>query len=293
MVVDQAKTRSGTCPVFFSCFRLTRVHFHVQHVYSDQERNCGEWRCNVQGGCTHHRWENCVRYLNRSSDVSHVSRYFSFVNFSGFFSFRGVGSSIATGGENIQVVDATDKLVIPGGIDPHTHLQMPFMGQVAADDFYVGTRAALAGGTTMVRYSKFNSNNRGLGIWSNRWENSSILICKQQHSNLLRSFWEWVFGSCIDSVVQWHYHLWNENCSFIGKFVLKKQSHSRNAYSLHSRAGKTMPLCQPHRSVCWFASKTGLSNHCRECAFQRLIQKNTCRKSMKYLFHFLSKMHYT
>src|SRR5438445_2173766 len=49
-----------------------------------------------------------------------------------------------------QVVDAGDLLVIPGGIDPHTHMQLPFMGTVASDDFYSGTAAGLAGGTTSI-----------------------------------------------------------------------------------------------------------------------------------------------
>jgi dihydropyrimidinase len=59
-------------------------------------------------------------------------------------------------GENIDapggatVIDAGGQYVMPGGIDPHTHMQLPFMGTVASEDFYTGTAAALAGGTTMI-----------------------------------------------------------------------------------------------------------------------------------------------
>jgi dihydropyrimidinase len=49
-----------------------------------------------------------------------------------------------------EIVDAGGQYVLPGGIDPHTHMQLPFMGTVASEDFFSGTAAALAGGTTMI-----------------------------------------------------------------------------------------------------------------------------------------------
>jgi dihydropyrimidinase len=52
--------------------------------------------------------------------------------------------------DGARVIDATNKFVIPGGIDPHTHLELAFMGTRSVDDFLIGTQAAVAGGTTMV-----------------------------------------------------------------------------------------------------------------------------------------------
>lgn len=52
--------------------------------------------------------------------------------------------------KNTDVVDAKGKLVLPGAIDGHTHLAMPFGGTISTDDYYAGTRSAACGGTTTV-----------------------------------------------------------------------------------------------------------------------------------------------
>ncbi len=49
-----------------------------------------------------------------------------------------------------EVIDAGGLLVMPGGIDPHTHMELPFMGTTASEDFYTGTAAGFAGGTTSI-----------------------------------------------------------------------------------------------------------------------------------------------
>src|ERR1044072_3787116 len=49
-----------------------------------------------------------------------------------------------------RVIDAGGQYVMPGGIDPHTHMELPFMGTVASEDFLSGTAAGLAGGTTTI-----------------------------------------------------------------------------------------------------------------------------------------------
>jgi dihydropyrimidinase len=66
-----------------------------------------------------------------------------------------VGDKIQAIGQDLgkeakKVVDAKGKIVVPGGIDVHTHLDMPFMGATTADDFVSGTTAAVCGGTTSI-----------------------------------------------------------------------------------------------------------------------------------------------
>jgi len=52
--------------------------------------------------------------------------------------------------ESAQVIDASGKLIMPGGIDPHVHLDLPMFGTVSSDDHYTGHKAAAFGGTTTV-----------------------------------------------------------------------------------------------------------------------------------------------
>ncbi|MFE6226934.1 MULTISPECIES: dihydropyrimidinase [unclassified Streptomyces] len=60
------------------------------------------------------------------------------------------GSDTAAGWTADRVLDATDRYVIPGGVDAHTHMELPFGGTFASDTFETGTRAAAWGGTTTI-----------------------------------------------------------------------------------------------------------------------------------------------
>lgn len=75
-------------------------------------------------------------------------------------------------------IDATGLLVMPGGVDPHVHLDMPFMGTFSSDNYETGTRAALFGGTTtvidFVLQKQGNSLKAALDEWNSRANGTAV-----------------------------------------------------------------------------------------------------------------------
>jgi dihydropyrimidinase len=114
------------------------------------------------------------------------------------------GERIAAVGENLRgdrVLDASGCYVMPGGIDPHTHLEMPFMGTYSADDFESGTRAALAGGTTMVIDFVLPSPGQGLIDALQMWHNKSTRACCDYSYHMAVTWWgEPVFAGMAEAV---------------------------------------------------------------------------------------------
>ncbi|MCF7698476.1 dihydropyrimidinase [Loktanella sp. M215] len=92
--------------------------------------------------------------------------------------------------EGDEVLDATGCYVMPGGIDPHTHLEMPFMGTYSADDFESGTRAALAGGTTMVVDFALPSPGQGLLDALQMWDNKSTRAHCDYSFHMAVTWWD-------------------------------------------------------------------------------------------------------
>jgi dihydropyrimidinase len=91
--------------------------------------------------------------------------------------------------------DATGCYVMPGGIDPHTHLEMPFMGTYSADDFESGTRAGLSGGTTMVVDFCLPSPQQSLLEALQMWHNKTSKACSDYSFHMAVTWWgEQVFN---------------------------------------------------------------------------------------------------
>lgn len=68
-----------------------------------------------------------------------------------------------------KVIDASGKLVIPGGIDPHTHMELPFGGTSSSDDFFTGTRAAAFGGTTTIIDFAVQNKGESMLLGADKW----------------------------------------------------------------------------------------------------------------------------
>jgi len=94
------------------------------------------------------------------------------------------GETVTTIGKSLDmdvdvVIDAAGKLVIPGGIDPHTHMELPFGGTSSSDDFFTGTRAAAFGGTTTIIdfavQNKGESMIQGVDNWHKKAEGKTCI----------------------------------------------------------------------------------------------------------------------
>ena len=109
-----------------------------------------------------------------------------------------IGDNLSGGTE----LDASDCYIMPGGIDPHVHLEMPFMGTYSSDDFESGTRAGLSGGTTMV--VDFCLPNQGESLLDaiQRWDNKSTRANCDYSFHMAVTWWgEQVFND-MKTVVQ-------------------------------------------------------------------------------------------
>ena len=76
-----------------------------------------------------------------------------------------------------RVLDVSGKYVIPGGVDAHTHMEMPFGGTTSADTFETGTRAAAWGGTTTVIDFAIQSKGQSLGAGLDAWQAKAENVC--------------------------------------------------------------------------------------------------------------------
>ncbi|XP_026285845.1 dihydropyrimidinase [Frankliniella occidentalis] len=123
-----------------------------------------------------------------------------------------IGTNLIVPG-GTRMIDARGRYIIPGGIDPHVHFAFEFMGQTSADDFYQGTKAAIAGGTTMIidfaipkkkeslldQYDKYRlmaddkvccdyALHCGITWWSDKVKQEMETLCKERGVNSFKAF---------------------------------------------------------------------------------------------------------
>ncbi|MDQ7779769.1 MAG: dihydropyrimidinase [Planctomycetota bacterium] len=104
--------------------------------------------------------------------------------------------SRGTLGDAKETIDAMGRYVLPGGIDTHTHLDMPFGGTVSADDFYTGTVAAACGGTTTIIDFAMQGKGESLSSAVERWK------AKAQDKAVVDYGFHVAITECTDAVIE-------------------------------------------------------------------------------------------
>jgi dihydropyrimidinase len=134
---------------------------------------------------------------------------------------------------------------MPGGIDPHTHLEMPFMGTYSTDDFSSGTRAALSGGTTMVVDFCLPVPGQSLLEARQAWDNKSTkAACDYSFHQAITWWGEQVFdemATVVDSGINTFKHF----MAYKGALM---RCTRRSSVARHSAA---CPWCTPRTAISW------------------------------------------
>lgn len=102
---------------------------------------------------------------------------------------KAIGSDLEVPSKT-EIIDASGQFVMPGGIDPHTHMQLPFMGTVASEDFFTGTAAGLAGGTTMIIDFVIPNPQQSLMEAYKTWREWSQQACSNYSFHVAVTWWD-------------------------------------------------------------------------------------------------------
>ena len=163
-----------------------------------------------------------------------------------------IGPDLAAPGR-FEVVDAGGQYVMPGGIDPHTHMQLPFMGTVASDDFYTGTAAGLAGGTTtIIDFVIPNPKQRIMDAWRD-WRGWAEKACAD-YSRVRAAFSRVIPSELAGSrrnTASYRYGLLRVR--FTSLRVTASAGYNPNFFSISFTRAKSFPSRWIH-AICCFAS---------------------------------------
>jgi dihydropyrimidinase len=181
-------------------------------------------------------------------------------------------------GSNLSIqadreIDASGKLVFPGGIDPHVHLDMPFMGTFSSDNYETGTRAALFGGTTMV----------------------IDFILQKQGNTLQSALEEWRSRSDNNCVGDYSFHMAVTDFNDNTKWEVKKMIEQEGITSFKTFMAYKGALMIDDRQM------IGLMEEVKQCGglinvhatngdmIDYLIAKHRAEKKLSPLYHYLSQ----
>ncbi|NOX69720.1 MAG: dihydropyrimidinase [Gammaproteobacteria bacterium] len=116
---------------------------------------------------------------------------------------RAIGENLDTP-TGTRTVDAGGQYVMPGGIDPHTHMQLPFMGTVASEDFFTGTSAGLAGGTTMIMDFVIPNPQQSIMEAYSQWREWAEKSAADYAFHVAITWWDETVGADMETLVSKH-----------------------------------------------------------------------------------------